>query len=87
MVVFDKEKQKLLEFRSKNDFDINVAQDLLSSEIRCQFKYELFSNTHGENGTTASDEPLYDENEDKRYSDFRLDVLKKKFLVKTDEND
>ena len=30
LAVFDKEKQKLLEFRSENEFDANMVKDLLT---------------------------------------------------------
>ena len=47
MCIFDKEKQKILEFRTSDCFDAQMVQDLLRQETKCQFQYELFTNTTG----------------------------------------
>ena len=41
MIVFDKEKQKLLEYRSSNNFDRNIVNGLFDPEIIPHFKYQL----------------------------------------------
>ena len=62
--------------------------DLLRKEVVCNFRHELFSNqaSFDEDGKLIETQPLYDV-DDKAYPNLRLDNLKKKFLVKTDEID
>ena len=44
MVIFDKEKQKLIEFRSKLDFNPSIVESLTNKDISIQFKHELYTN-------------------------------------------
>jgi histidinol phosphatase-like enzyme len=44
LVIFDKSKQKLLEFRSELNFNTEVVKELLAPEIKRNMKYDLFIN-------------------------------------------
>ena len=44
MIIFDKNKQKLVEYRSGRDFNINIVNSLLQHDICLQFKHELYTN-------------------------------------------
>ena len=44
MIIFDKNKQKLVEYRSSQDFSINIVNSLLQQDICLQFKHELYTN-------------------------------------------
>lgn len=44
MVVFDKQKQKLVEYRSNKDFNIEILSALVQQDIVFQFKHEIFTN-------------------------------------------
>jgi len=45
IVLFDREKQKLYEFNSTNDFDCRVVSKLLHRDVKVQFQYEKYNNT------------------------------------------
>ena len=47
LCIFDKEKQKILEFRTSENFDAHMVQDLLRQETKCQFGYELYTKDSG----------------------------------------
>jgi hypothetical protein len=71
LVMFDREKQKLYEYKSSDEFDVKVARRLLSPETRMQFHFEQYSNNSynmfvndkGERGETVS---YYDFDESKK---------------------
>lgn len=44
MVIFDKEKQKMIEFRSRDDFTSKIVAQLTQKDISLQFKHEVFTN-------------------------------------------
>lgn len=44
MVVFDKQKQKLVEYRSSKQFNIEILSALVQQDIVFQFKHEIFTN-------------------------------------------
>ena len=44
LIIFDKEKQKLIEFRSKNDFSATIVEQLTKKDILMQFKHEQYTN-------------------------------------------
>ena len=44
-IMFDREKQKMYEFNSTEDFDVKVVSKLLSPDTRMQFQYEKYLNT------------------------------------------
>ena len=46
LVMFDKEKQKLLQYSSSEDFDSKVVHHLTSPDTRQQFTYESYLNSH-----------------------------------------
>lgn len=62
LVMFDREKQKLYEYKSSEEFDARVVRKLLSPDTRMQFHFEQYSNNNynsfvndkGERGETAS---------------------------------
>ena len=45
MIIFDKNKQKLVEYRSTKDFAINIVNSLLQHDICLQFKHEVYTNS------------------------------------------
>ena len=44
IVMFDKEKQKLYEFRSDKQFDIKICNRMLDSDIRWQLNHKMETN-------------------------------------------
>ena len=44
LVIFDKEKQKLIEFRSKDEFNSGIVASLTQKDIVMQFKHEVYTN-------------------------------------------
>ena len=44
MVIFDKEKQKLVEFKSTGDFNSKIVNALTQQDVLLQFKYESYMN-------------------------------------------
>jgi hypothetical protein len=46
LVVFDKSKQKLLEYRTEMDFSVDIVKELLEPEIKRNMKYDLFTNSN-----------------------------------------
>ena len=45
IVLFDREKQKLYEYNSTNEFDCKVVAKLLTENVKAQLKYEKYNNT------------------------------------------
>jgi hypothetical protein len=43
-LAFDKEKQKLIEFRSSHKFNLKKVQSLLVPEIKEQFQHQIYTN-------------------------------------------
>ena len=46
IVVFDKEKQRLVEFCSTSDFNSKIIAKLTSPSLRQHLKYENYNNSH-----------------------------------------
>lgn len=46
MVIFDKEKQKLIEYRSSKEFNTTIVEALTNKDIALHFKHEIYSNAH-----------------------------------------
>jgi L-rhamnose mutarotase len=44
LVIFDKEKQTMLEYWSEKEFDLDIIKQLTSREFKQQFKYKLETN-------------------------------------------
>lgn len=44
MVIFDKEKQKLIEFRSSMEFTTKIVDSLTQRDIALHFKHEVYNN-------------------------------------------
>tara|TARA_B110000285_G_C14774711_1_gene445658 strand:+ start:171 stop:545 length:375 start_codon:yes stop_codon:yes gene_type:complete len=44
MVIFDREKQRLVQYSSSSEFDHNIINQLLDEQTRLQFKYDQFTN-------------------------------------------
>ena len=44
IMIFDKERQKIVEYRNHNDFDINIVSSLMIPDIRLQFTHNLYTN-------------------------------------------
>ena len=44
LIIFDKEKQKLIEFRSSLDFSSKIVEPLTRKDIAIQFKHEVYTN-------------------------------------------
>ena len=84
LCIFDKEKQKILEFRTSDSFDVHTVQDLLRQETKCQFQQELFTKTSGHlNNISKKEDPVVDDD-----SDESADVQKqKKISMTTIKND
>ena len=45
LIIFDKEKQKLIEFRSSNEFSSKIVDSLTQKDIVFQFKHEVYTNS------------------------------------------
>jgi histidinol phosphatase-like enzyme len=45
LVIFDKQKQKLIEFRSSMEFDTKIVDSLTQKDIALHFKHEVYNNT------------------------------------------
>lgn len=45
IVLFDREKQKLYEFNSTEEFDCRVVTKLLNNDVKIQFQYERYTNS------------------------------------------
>ena len=44
MVIFDRQKQKLFEYRSENDFDVDICKRMLKNDLRWQLSHKLETN-------------------------------------------
>ena len=44
MVIFDREKQRLVQYSSDASFDHQIINQLLDEQTRLQFKYDKFTN-------------------------------------------
>ena len=45
LVIFDRDKQKMYEYNSIDEFDSRVVSKLLSADTKMQFQYEKYQNT------------------------------------------
>ena len=45
LVIFDKEKQKVIEYSSATDFDSRMVNHLLRPDNKCLLSYETYDNT------------------------------------------
>jgi len=43
-VIFDKQKQKLIEFRSSQEFNTKIVESLTQRDIALHFKHEQYNN-------------------------------------------
>ena len=46
LVIFDKEKQRLVEYNSQNDFNSKIVSKLTSNDYKQYMKYEFYNNNH-----------------------------------------
>ena len=90
LVVFDKSKQKLLEYRTEIDFSVDVVKGLLEPDIKRNLKYDLFTNnkqtlsTESEDEASIGDSNKLDKIEFKKNSQ-TLTSMKKFFHMKEEE--
>ena len=80
LTMFDKEKQKITEYRSENEFDIKIVSALLSKDTIKNLRYEFFRNDISEN-FRLNDKDI----EEFKITSSKMNLIKQKYKVHEDK--
>lgn len=78
MVIFDRQRQKIAEFRSSDDFNAEVCYQLTHEKTKPYLTYQYYSN---DDDTDASEETEHSERQNLRVEDKSVKMDLKKFLI------